>query len=361
MTSGEIIAAIDPKNTQPTDEEHKLMKEANFYSAEREGKVRCRLCSHRCLISPGHRGICAVRENRDGTIYSLVYGKIISHNADPIEKKPLFHFLPGTISFSISTVGCNFRCEHCQNWQISQYPRLMSGEIPGDDYTPSKIVEEALAAGAKSISYTYVEPTIFFEFAYDCMEKGVEKGLKNVFVSNGYMTTEVIKKAATHLHGINIDLKAFTEKFYKEVCGASLKPVLDSISLFKELGVWVEVTTLIIPEWNDSPQELREIAHFIASVDPEIPWHVTAFYPTFKMTDRPPTPRSALETALEIGYEAGLKFVYQGNLTSKGGEDTICPHCGHTVLVRRRYEILENRLSNGGCPSCGTPIPGVWS
>ncbi len=339
-----------------------IMKEAMFYRKEEGKKVRCGLCCHRCLISPGRRGICGVRENREGTLYSLVYGKVVSANLDPIEKKPLFHFLPGTTSFSISTVGCNFRCEHCQNWQISQYPRLIPGEIPGDDRSPDDIVAEALAGGASSISYTYVEPTIFFEFAYDCMVRAVESGLKNVFVSNGYMTPEVVERCRGVLHAINIDLKAFTNRFYKEVCGASLDPVLDSIKRFHEMGVWVEVTTLIIPGWNDSPEELRQIAQFIASVDPSMVWHVSAFYPTYKMNDRPPTPLSSLEQAREIGMEAGLRFVYEGNLATDDGETTRCPSCGEPVIRRRRYTILENRLEEGGrCPACGSTVPGYWS
>ncbi len=360
LTSAAIIDAIDPNQTlRPTGKDP--MKEADFYRREQNDKVRCLLCNHRCLISNGHRGICGVRENRKAVLYSLVYGKVISRSLDPIEKKPLFHFLPGTSSFSISTVGCNFRCEHCQNWQISQYPRLISEEIPGDDYTPGDIVAEALAAGARSISYTYVEPTIFFEFAYDCMVEAQRSGLKNVFVSNGYMTAEVVDKAASVLHGINIDLKAFTERFYKQVCGASLAPVLENIRLFREKGVWVEVTTLVIPEWNDSPEELAEIARFIASIDKNIPWHVSAFYPTFKMTDKPPTPLSTLELAVEIGRDAGLNFVYQGNLVSEGGEDTRCPSCKEKLIIRNRYIIRENRIASGACPSCGNQIPGVWS
>ncbi len=337
------------------------MHEAMFYEKEADRKVRCGLCCHRCLIGPGRRGICGVRENREGTLYSLVYGKVVSRNLDPIEKKPLFHFLPGTTSYSIATVGCNFRCQHCQNWQISQYPRLISPAIPGDDFTPQEVVAEALEGGAESISYTYVEPTIFFEFAYDCMVLAVEKGLKNVFVSNGYMTPEVIRRCDGLLHAINIDLKAFTQRFYRQVCGASLEPVLEAIRLFHDMEVWVEVTTLIIPGWNDSEQELREIARFIASVDPSMVWHVSAFYPTFEMAHRPPTPLSALETAMEIGREEGLHFVYEGNLATQEGETTRCPSCGEAVVRRRRYLIVENRLAGGGrCPNCGASIPGRW-
>ncbi len=337
------------------------MKEALFYNVEDNGKVQCRLCNHHCHIRPGKRGICGVRENRDGRLYSLVYGRLISANSDPIEKKPLFHFLPGSASYSIATVGCNFRCLHCQNWQISQYPHIHGGEIAGEDTGPGDVVSAALLDGAKSISYTYVEPTIFYELAYDCAVLGKKKGLKNVFVSNGYMSPDVTRHLAPVLDAINIDIKGFTEKFYHEVCGARLQPVLDNVSLMHELGVWVEVTTLVIPGWNDSKEELRDIARFIKGVDPSIPWHVTAFYPTYKMLDRPPTPVNTLRTAREIGLEEGLRFVYEGNVPGEGGENTYCPACGAEIIKRYGFTILENRLLNGRCARCGETIQGVWA
>ena len=336
------------------------MKEAYLYEKKEEKSVTCNLCSHRCKIKPAKRGICQVRENRDGTLESLVYGKLISQNVDPIEKKPLFHFLPGTRSYSISTVGCNFQCLHCQNWQISQYPRLNNGAITGQDATSGQVVQDAMASGSKSISYTYVEPTIFYEFAYDTGVKARQKGLKNVFVSNGYMTPETCKHSAEFLDAINIDLKAFTDKFYKEVCKARLEPVLDSIKLMHELGMWVEVTTLIIPGWNDTDAELREIAKFIKGVSESIPWHVTAFHPTYKMLYRPPTPVKTLRRAREIGLEEGLKYVYEGNIPGEGGENTYCPSCGEMVIARYGFSILENKLEQGKCPKCGGAIDGVW-
>ena len=336
------------------------MKEAYLYARQEDKSVRCNLCSHKCKIKPGRRGICQVRENRDRTLESLVYGKLISQNVDPIEKKPLFHFLPGSRSYSISTVGCNFQCLHCQNWQISQYPRLNNGAITGQDATPGQVVQDAMASGSKSISYTYVEPTIFYEFAYDTGVKAREKGLKNVFVSNGYMTPETCEHSTQFLDAINIDLKAFTDKFYREVCKARLEPVLDSIKLMHELGIWVEVTTLIIPGWNDTDAELREIARFIKGVSESIPWHVTAFHPTYKMLYRPPTPVKTLRRAREIGLEEGLKYVYEGNIPGEGGENTYCPSCGEKVIARYGFSILENKLDNGKCPKCGEPIDGVW-
>ena len=336
------------------------MKKARFFHQGKESTVICDLCSHNCHIKDKKRGICGVRENNGGTLYSMVYGKLISENSDPIEKKPMFHLLPATRSFSISTVGCNFQCLHCQNYQISQYPRMHDWEIPGQLRAPEDVVEGALRSGCRSISYTYVEPTIFYEFAYDCAVLAREKNLKNVFVSNGYMSAEVTRHLAPVLDGINIDVKAFTEKFYKEVCKARLQPVLDNVRLMHELGVWVEVTTLIIPGWNDSEDELRAIARFIKEIDPAIPWHVTAFYPTFRMTDRDPTPVSSLRMARKIGIEEGLRFVYEGNVPGEGGENTYCPSCQEDLISRFGFSIRKNNLSHGCCSKCGEVIEGVW-
>ncbi|MEA2114536.1 MAG: AmmeMemoRadiSam system radical SAM enzyme [Thermodesulfobacteriota bacterium] len=337
------------------------MKEALFYTSGKENKVVCGLCNHHCHIKENKRGICGVRENRDGKLFSLVYGRLISENTDPIEKKPLFHFLPGSRSFSIATVGCNFRCLHCQNYQISQYPHLHGGKITGERYSPEDVVETAARSRCASISYTYVEPTIFYEFAYDCAVLAQKRGLKNVFVSNGYMTPEVTRHLAPVLDGINIDIKAFTDDFYKKVCKARLQPVLDNVRLMHELGVWVETTTLIIPGLNDSDSELRDVARFIKSVDPSIPWHVTAFSPTYKMMDREPTPVTTLRRAREIGLAEGLRFVYEGNIPGEGGENTYCPACGEELISRYGFSIRQNNLTEGRCPTCGKQIAGVWS
>jgi len=336
------------------------MKEAMFYEKLDEKEVRCFLCNHRCMIKNGKRGICFVRENREGTLYSLVYGKVISMNIDPIEKKPLFHFLPESTSFSIATVGCNFHCLHCQNFSISQYPKEHGGEIPGQYVSPEAIVEATLRYGCKSISYTYTEPTIFMEYAYDCAKLAHEKGIKNVFVSNGYTGPEATTTIAPYLDGNNIDLKGDSEH-YKKICGARLEPVLETIKLMKELGVWVEVTTLVIPDHNDSEEGLRNIAEFIKSVDPFIPWHVTQFYPTYKLTDKPRTPIKTLRRAREIGFEVGLKYVYEGNVPGEGGENTYCHNCKKLIIRRYGFSILENRIRNGKCSECGVEIKGVWS
>jgi len=334
------------------------MKEAMFYDKLQEQKVRCFLCAHHCIIRNGKRGMCGVRENREGTLYSLVYGKIISMNIDPIEKKPLFHFYPASTSFSIATVGCNFRCIHCQNHDISQYPKERE-RIVGEEVTPEEIVEAAEKAGCKSISYTYTEPTVFFEFAYECARIAHARGIKNVFVSNGYITPEATKSIAPFLDGNNIDLKG-DEEFYKKICGAKLQPVLDTIRLMKELGVWVEVTTLIIPSYNDSDESLERIAEFIRSVDPAIPWHVTQFYPTYKLLDQPRTPVSTLRRAREIGFKKGLKYVYEGNVPGEGGENTYCPSCGELLIERFGYQINQSRIEDGYCFNCMTKIDGLW-
>ncbi len=334
------------------------MKEARFYERRKDGRVRCHLCFHECLIKDGNRGICGVRENRGGTLFSLVYGKSISEAVDPIEKKPLFHFLPGTKTFSIATVGCNFKCLHCQNFSISQVfgdP----GQIPGDTLPPERIVFLAQQTGCQSIAYTYTEPTIFLEYAMDTAKLASLAGLKNVFVTNGYITPEALRAMRPYLDGANIDLKAFSEDFYRNVCGARLKPVLDSIRLYKELGIWIEVTTLVIPNHNDSEEELRKIACFIAHIDQTIPWHVTQFYPTYRLQNQPRTPLRILERAREIGTEAGLRYVYQGNVPGAGGENTYCPGCGRLLVERVGYTIQNFSIVGGKCPACGETISGI--
>ncbi|MEW6218400.1 MAG: AmmeMemoRadiSam system radical SAM enzyme [Thermodesulfobacteriota bacterium] len=337
------------------------MKEAMFYEKEKDLVAGCRLCHHHCHIKDGRRGLCGVRENRGGTLYTLVYGRTVSENPDPIEKKPLFHFQPGSRSYSIATVGCNFFCEHCQNYQISQYPHTKGADIIGGERTPEEIVAAAIRARCQSVCFTYVEPTIFYEFAYDCAQAARAQGLANVFVSNGYMGPEVTRHLAPVLGGINIDIKAFTERFYKEVCKAKLAPVLDNVRLMHELGVWVEITTLVIPGWNDSEAELRDIARFVKGVDPAMPWHVSAFHPTYRMTDRPRTPVATVRRAWEIGREEGLRFVYEGNVPGAGGENTTCPACGETLVERLGFSVLANRLQEGRCFACRERIEGIWS
>jgi pyruvate formate lyase activating enzyme len=335
------------------------MKEAMFYEAMSENRVRCNLCSHCCKIDEGKRGICGVREDRNGALYSLVYGKIIAEHVDAIEKKPLFHFLPGSRALSIGTVGCNFHCKHCQNSDISQYPHEHRGEIIGQHRTPAQIVASAKAAGCETIAYTYTEPTIFYELAHDTAVLAQKERIKNVFVSNGYMSPEAAREIGPYLDGINVDIKSFTNNFYKEICGARLKPVLETVQLMKELGVWVEITTLIIPGLNDGDQELRDIARFLKDIGPDIPWHVTQFYPTYKLLDRPWTPVATLRRARDIGMEEGLHYVYVGNVPGEGGENTHCYACRALLIERNGLKLMGNRLQDGKCPECGTGIDGV--
>ena len=334
------------------------MKEAMLYERLSDQRVHCHLCNHHCRIGEGKRGVCAVRENRGGTLYTLVYRQLISRNVDPVEKKPMFHFAPGSRSFSIATVGCNFRCDFCQNYEISQMPRD-ENSITGQDVAPEEIVATAKKTGCKTIAYTYTEPTIYFEYAYDIAQKASQEGLKNIFVTNGYMTEEALRTLHPHLHGANVDLKAFREEFYQKRCAAKLDGVLRSLKVMKELGVWVEITTLIIPELNDSEEELRELAQFIASLGKEVPWHISRFHPTYKMLDRSPTSVLILERARKIGLEAGLRYVYTGNVPGDPGEDTFCSHCGQLLVDRLGFQILKYQIKEKKCPKCGSPVDGV--
>ncbi|MFQ5900545.1 MAG: AmmeMemoRadiSam system radical SAM enzyme [Thermodesulfobacteriota bacterium] len=336
----------------------KFKIEARYYKRLEGDVVKCHLCAHLCRITEGERGICGVRENRNGTLFTLVYGRLISENIDPIEKKPLFHFQPNTRSLSIATMGCNFRCLHCQNYEISQNPDK-NKEPPGKDVPPYAIVDAALQYGCKSISYTYTEPTIFMEYAYDTAVIAAEKGIKNVLVTNGYMTAEVLKDTKPYFHAANIDLKSMRDEHYRRVCGARLEPVLESIRVMKEIGIWVEVTTLIIPKENDSEEELREIARFIHGTDPDIPWHISAFHPTYMMTHLPRTPASTINRAREIGLAEGLRFVYTGNLPGDPGENTYCYNCKKPLIERHGFFIKGHQIKDSCCPFCKTHIPGV--
>jgi pyruvate formate lyase activating enzyme len=336
----------------------KAWMEARFYEKLEGQKVRCFLCHHHCLIKEHKRGICAVRENQDGRLVSLVYGKPIAAHVDPIEKKPLFHFLPGSTSFSLATAGCNFRCLFCQNADISQLPQEQT-RIPGEDTPPETIVAGARRAGCLSISYTYTEPTIFFEYAQDIAGLANAEGIQNVFVTNGYMTGEALDSLHPHLQAANVDLKAFTEDFYRKQCGAKLAPVLDTLKHMKQLGVWLEITTLVIPTLNDDPGELKDLAGFIQKdLGPETPWHISRFHPTFKLTHLPVTPVKTLQQARDIGREAGLRYVYTGNVPGDQGEKTFCHQCGHLLIDRYGFSILKNNLMEGRCPQCRTPLDG---
>ena len=342
------------------------MHEAMLWERLDDQRVHCFLCSHHCRITEGKRGICAVRENRGGTLYSLVYGRVIAQAVDPIEKKPLYHFLPGSTSYSIATPGCNFRCRFCQNWEISQLPRR--AEVANAALVPpDQIVASARRFGCASISYTYTEPTIFFEYAYDVARLAHDQGLANVFVTNGFMTPECLEMLGSRdasrplLDAANVDLKGWSDEFYRKVVGARLEPVLESLRLMKRLGIWVEVTTLIVPGENDDEAQLRGVAEFIRDeLGPTTPWHVTRFHPDFQMDDVDPTPIATLRRAREAGLAAGLRFVYEGNVAGVDGGITSCPGCGCQLVSRHGFHVAENRMSSGNCPDCGEAVAGVW-
>jgi pyruvate formate lyase activating enzyme len=339
-----------------------MMKEAMLYDSRESGEVSCFLCAHRCTIRPGHVGICGVRKNEEGRLLTLVYDKVIAAHVDPIEKKPLHHVLPGSLSFSVATVGCNFHCFQCQNHDIAQMPREHPDSgIPGNPTSPEEIVKAAVRNGCESIAYTYTEPTIYFELAYETARFAHERGLKNVFVTNGYMTQEALETIQPYLDAANVDLKGFRDKKYRKVCGGKLEPVEENIRRMFEMGIWVEVTTLIIPTHNDSETELREIAEFIAGVNPEIPWHVSAFYPQYKFSHLPPTSAAAIYRAVDIGKELGLKYVYSGNIRGDRSVDTWCPACGKHLIHRSGFYILENHVVDGKCPVCSTKIAGIFT
>lgn len=338
----------------------------------------CVACNRYCRIPPGQVGYCGVRANDDGKFNLLVYGKPVAVWVDPIEKKPLFHFLPGSTSFSIGTFGCNFSCLHCQNWDISQAPHEARLQDPRGwrgyfeklieknktDLPPENVVDRALAEGCRSISFTYNEPTIFTEYALDIMDAAKEVGadLKYVYVTNGYETPECWDALEGKLHAANIDLKAFSQDFYGKICKATIEPVKESIKIAKKKGIWVEVTTLIIPGENDSPEELQAAAEWLASVDKQMPWHVTAFYPAYKMMDKKPTEPESLVRAREIGKAAGMKHVYAGNVPYSYSkyETTYCPKCGKHAIERLGFSVTQNNIIEGKCRFCKEKIKGVW-
>ncbi|HPD60780.1 MAG TPA: AmmeMemoRadiSam system radical SAM enzyme [Thermodesulfobacteriota bacterium] len=336
-----------------------MMREAMLYNKLEDQKVACYLCNHHCRIADMQFGICGMRQNQAGKLYTHAYGEVIAANVDPIEKKPLYHFLPGTTSFSIATPGCNFRCGFCQNWQISQASKKKGQGRSNYQLLPDEVVREAKANECRSISYTYTEPTIFFEYAYDTSKLAKKESLFNVFVTNGYMTTESLETIAPYLDACNVDLKSFREDFYKSICGGHLEPVLESIRCLKRLNIWVEITTLVIPELNDSDEELSQIARFISEVDVNIPWHISRFHPDYKLTDSQITPLETLTKAYSLGRKAGLRYIYIGNIPGESPQ-TVCPACNQPLIRRRSFWVLENNIRNSRCPQCGECVPGVF-
>ncbi|MGB6064962.1 MAG: AmmeMemoRadiSam system radical SAM enzyme [Desulfomonilaceae bacterium] len=335
------------------------MKEAVLYDRLENDAVKCHLCRHGCKIDPGKKGICGVRLNTDGTLYTLVYDKVVSTNVDPIEKKPLFHFAPGSKSFSIATVGCNFFCSFCQNFSISQMPRDR-GRIIGEAYSPAEIVSMATANDCRSIAYTYTEPTIYYELAHDTMVEAKSAGILNVFVTNGYMTRDMLDHAKGLIDAANVDLKAFNDRFYLHYCKAKREGVMDTLRYMKELGIWLEVTTLLIPTLNDDPTEVRELARFIRTdLGAETPWHVSRFYPQYKEQVLPPTDVEVLRRVRQTGLDEGLKYVYTGNVPWDPGEKTYCPDCSQLLIDRAGYKVQKKMLKEGLCPKCGYRLDGV--
>ncbi len=330
-----------------------------LYKKSPNGIIECFLCAHFCKIADGKFGFCGVRQQKEGKLYTHAYGEVIASHVDPVEKKPLYHFLPGSLSYSIATRGCNFKCGFCQNWQISQLA-VKSGTGGGScELKPEEVVREARKNKCKSISYTYTEPTIFFEYAYDTSRLAKKEGIYNIFVTNGFMTKQMLEAAHPFLDAANVDLKTFSDETYKKVCHGRLQPVLDSIKLMHKLNIWVEITTLVIPGMNDSDAELSKIADFIASVDTEIPWHVSGFHPDYKFVDAAPTPVSALKKAEAIGKKAGLHHVYMGNVWGESPQ-TLCYGCKEVLVKRSGYIIEKNSIESGKCPKCGKLIKGVW-
>jgi pyruvate formate lyase activating enzyme len=323
------------------------------------GDIRCELCPKRCRVSNGKRGFCNVRENRDGKYYSLVYGNPCAIHLDPIEKKPFFHLLPGTNSYSLATAGCNFQCKFCQNWEISQSPPedLFNYDVP-----PETVIENAREAGARSVAYTYVEPTVFYEYMYDIGALAKKAGLLNVIHSNGFINPEPLRSLCKTLDAANIDLKGFEEHFYRELCGGELQPVLRTLKTLKEEKVHLEITSLVIPTKNDEMATVREMCLWIKKeLGPDTPLHFSRFFPLYKLRSLPATPISTLDKARSIALSAGLEYVYVGNVPGHEGENTFCSKCKKKVIQRRGFMVGEINIRKGNCRYCGNPVPGIWT
>jgi len=336
------------------------MKEALFYKQLDDNKVICELCPHYCKLKENQIGICSVRKNLSGKLYSLVYGKSIAVHVDPIEKKPLFHVAPGSGSFSMATAGCNFHCKFCQNSDISQVSSTIDLNLIGQELSPAELVAMAVRNNCLSIAYTYTEPTIYFEYAYDTAKIAHQQGLLNVFVTNGFINPEPLHYIQEYLDAANVDLKSYSDSFYKKLIGAKLTPVLETLKLMKKLNIWVEVTTLIIPGENDSEEELKQIANFIKNeMGEETPWHISRFYPQYKFGNHTPTPVSTLQKAYDIGKDHGLRYIYMGNVPGNQSESSFCYNCGEMIIDRYGYHIQKDNIKSGKCKFCGVKIDGV--
>lgn len=332
--------------------------EAMFYKKLEDARVECELCPRECRIADLERGYCGVRENRGGTYYTLVHSRACALHVDPIEKKPFFHYLPGTPAVSIATAGCNVECKFCQNWQISQF---RPEQVDSIKLTPSDVIKHAKKSHSPTIAYTYTEPVVFYEFMYDTARAAKQEGVASVVVSNGYIKEEPLVELCKHLGAVKIDLKAFTEEFYKDTCSGSLKPVLETLITLKKLGMWFEIVVLIVPTLNDSEKELKEMCAWVyKELGPDVPIHFSRFHPTYKIKNLPPTPVRTLEMARATAQEAGLNFAYIGNVPGHEGEHTYCPDCKEIVIGRVGYTIVRNAVRDGRCHNCEHPIAGVW-
>ena len=332
------------------------MKKALFFEQAANGSVRCLLCPHACLIGDGQTGICRVRVNRDGVLYSLNYGCLAAMNLDPVEKKPLYHFLPSSSTMSIAGLGCNLKCRFCQNSSLS----IDFSAPTGEEISPAQVLEAALQAGAASLSYTYSEPTVFIEMILETSRLARRAGLANILVSNGYISAEAGRELFPLLDAANIDLKSFSEDFYRDYCRGGLEPVLATIRSLAAGAVWLELTTLVIPGLNDSPGEADKIARFIAAISPDIPWHISRFFPHHELCDLPPTPERTVSDFIEVGRGQGLRYLYAGNSNLIEATETRCPQCSELLVLRRGYQSRVFFKSPGICPVCTLRIPGAW-
>ena len=335
----------------------KDLKECMFYKKLDENNVQCNLCPRQCIIAEGKRGNCKTRENQKGKLYSLVYAKPCAIAIDPIEKKPLYHFMPGSSVYSIGTAGCNLHCQFCQNWTTSQ---ARPEDITSMTLTPKQVIAEAENHGCHAIAYTYNEPIIFYEYVLDCAKLAKKKGIKNIIVCNGFINQEPLKEWCKYIDAANIDLKAFTDKFYKQMTGAWIKPVLESIKTLKKQGIWLEITNLLIPALNDRPAEIKKMCKWIKeNIGTTTPLHFTAFYPCYKVLDIPPTPKNILLKAKSIADKEGLKYVYVGYVPAEKESNTHCPKCGKLLIERGWFNIIQNNIRKGKC-SCGYKTEGIW-
>jgi pyruvate formate lyase activating enzyme len=333
--------------------------EARYYKKLPDNEIECQLCPRACRLGDKERGYCGVRENQDGTYYTLVYGKPCSVNVDPIEKKPFFHVLPGTAALSIATAGCNVNCKFCQNWEISQ---VRAEQVAAMDLPPEKVAALASANNCPSIAYTYTEPVVFYEYMYDTALAGRQLGRRNLVVTGGHINPAPLAELLQVVDAVKVDLKSFSPDFYKSYVRGELQPVLETIKAVAKSGCWLELVYLVIPTLNDRPEEIRKMSRWVAAeVGPDVPLHFSRFHPMYLIKNLPPTPLSTLEEARQAALGEGIHYVYIGNAPSLNAENTICPKCRNVIIERYAYSVRGRALDQGRCPICRTPIPGIWA